>query len=132
MTIEIGDHIRTYRKAKGMTQKELAKLIGKSYSLIQKYEMGITQPPIDVLEKIAHVLEVSISDLTKKTLVLELPDTIGKVFDFRDDIEKEIDEILDTLNTEGKKKALGYLRDLSLLPKYTGNEEQMQKEKEYK
>lgn len=107
-------------------------MIGKSYSLIQKYEMGITQPPIDVLEKIAHVLEVSISDLTKKTLVLELPDTIGKVFDFRDDIEKEIDEILDTLNTEGKKKALGYLRDLSLLPKYTGNEEQMQKEKEDK
>lgn len=121
MTIEIGDHIRTYRKAKGMTQKELAKLIGKSYSLIQKYEMGITQPPIDVLEKIAHVLEVSISDLTKKTLVLELPDTIGKVFDFRDDIEKEIDEILATLNIEGKKKALEYLRDLAMLPKYTEN-----------
>lgn len=54
----IGENIRRLRKAAGMTQRELATRIGKSFSLIQKYEMGIVIPPITVIRKMADALNV--------------------------------------------------------------------------
>lgn len=52
----LGGNIQKARKAAHMTQKDLAAAINKSYSLINKYESNSTQPPIDVLIKIADVL----------------------------------------------------------------------------
>ena len=36
----IGNNIKSYRQKKGITQKQLASLIGKTESSIQKYEAG--------------------------------------------------------------------------------------------
>ena len=54
----ISENIRSVRIQKGITQKELAKRIKKSYSSVQKYEMGIAVPPLSVVEKIAEALGV--------------------------------------------------------------------------
>lgn len=54
----LGGNIQKARKAAHMTQRSLAAAIGKSYSLINKYESNSTQPPIDVLMKIADALGV--------------------------------------------------------------------------
>ena len=54
----IGSNIRRLRKAAKLTQRDLAMRIDKSFSLIQKYEMGIVRPPVAVIKKIADVLNV--------------------------------------------------------------------------
>ncbi len=59
----IGENIKTYRKLKQKTQKELATEIGKSVSSVQKYELGIAIPPYAVLDKIAEALKVNFFDL---------------------------------------------------------------------
>ncbi|WP_077532626.1 helix-turn-helix domain-containing protein [Massiliimalia massiliensis] len=61
--MSIGSNIKAARKAKGITQKELSKKINKTFSSVQKYELDIIQPPVDVIRDIAGALEVKVSDL---------------------------------------------------------------------
>ncbi|MCD8091018.1 MAG: helix-turn-helix domain-containing protein, partial [Clostridiales bacterium] len=51
-------NIRRFRKGK-MTQKELAEKIGKTESSVRKYEKGLVNIPLDVIEKIASALRVA-------------------------------------------------------------------------
>lgn len=53
----IGEKIKKIRKENKITQTELANLIGKTPSSIQKYEYGLTSIPLEVLEKISNVLK---------------------------------------------------------------------------
>lgn len=48
---------------KGITQTELAKRLGKSFSTINAYCSNRKQPSLELLSKIADVLSVSIKDL---------------------------------------------------------------------
>lgn len=73
---KIGMNIKKYRKGK-MTQQELADKIGKTESSIRKYEKGLVIIPLDVLNKIATVLDVRITDL------------MG-ISDYTDNIENEM------------------------------------------
>ncbi len=59
----IGENIKTYRKAKKLTQEDLANLINKSESSIRKYEKGLVEIPNTVIEYIAAALEVDTVDL---------------------------------------------------------------------
>lgn len=56
--VQIGKNIYTYRKAKRLTQKQLAELIDRAESSIQKYEKGDVEIPNTVLQKIADTLEI--------------------------------------------------------------------------
>jgi len=61
----IGERIAIYRRRRGLTQLVVAGLIGRSESWLSQVERGIR--PIDrlsVLIDIAHVLKVSVTDLT--------------------------------------------------------------------
>ena len=51
-----GEFIREKRKEKKMTQEELAHRIGVKHSVISKYENGLIEPSIEVLNKIADAL----------------------------------------------------------------------------
>ena len=69
---KIGENINTYRKAKKLTQKQLADLIDKAESSVQKYEKGETEVPISVLEKISTVLDIPLQyllDWTKQEFI---------------------------------------------------------------
>ena len=59
---KIGKSIKQFRQRRNLTQNELASLIGKTGSSIQKYESGVTEVPLSVLEKIAHVLGCHVLD----------------------------------------------------------------------
>ena len=56
---EIGQSIKQARKRTGLTQLELARIIGKTESSIRKYEKGLVQIPIDVIERISKALETT-------------------------------------------------------------------------
>jgi len=55
---KIGLSIKLARKQAHLTQQELAEKIGKTTSSIRKYEKGLTQIPIDVVDRIATALNV--------------------------------------------------------------------------
>lgn len=91
----IGANIRKYRKQNKLTQTELGKLIGKTESSIRKYERGYVIIPLDVLDKIANVLNVptyQIIDISKKVNSLEIVEkfleSIGYIYEFTHDVEK--------------------------------------------
>ena len=43
---KIGKSIKQFRQRRNLTQNELASLIGKTGSSIQKYESGVTEVPL--------------------------------------------------------------------------------------
>ncbi|WP_461114290.1 helix-turn-helix domain-containing protein [Spirosoma jeollabukense] len=55
---QIGQQIREARKAKGLTQKELAVKLGVGETTVSHYEAGKQNLTIETLAKIATVLEV--------------------------------------------------------------------------
>jgi transcriptional regulator with XRE-family HTH domain len=54
----IGRRIREAREAKGLTQAELASLIGTTPSAVSNYEKGVSHPKEAILYKLIKVLEV--------------------------------------------------------------------------
>ena len=65
----LGEHIMLIRKQKNLSQAALGKAIGTSGDIIGRYERSIITPSIDVVSKIADVLEVSIDFLIGKTSI---------------------------------------------------------------
>ena len=60
---KIGDRIRKYRKAQGMSQELLAEKIGISVTHMSHIETGNTKLSLPVLVELAKVLEVQTDDL---------------------------------------------------------------------
>jgi transcriptional regulator with XRE-family HTH domain len=58
LTQTVGDRIRWARERKELTQKELAKYVGKSRAAVVQYEMGRIAAPLSVVNQLANVLDV--------------------------------------------------------------------------
>ncbi|MGB9682870.1 MAG: helix-turn-helix domain-containing protein [bacterium] len=61
--MKLGKVVKQLRKEKGLTQKELAKKIGKSERLITYFERGVLNPSLETLYEIAKVLDIPISEI---------------------------------------------------------------------
>ena len=61
--IELGERIAKTRKDTGLTQEQLASLIGINQPVIASYEIGRRRIPIPVLVRIAEVLNVYVEDI---------------------------------------------------------------------
>lgn len=57
--MNIGTNIKKYRKEKGLTQRELADKLNIATNSLSRYEIGERRPPIDMIEKIAEILNVT-------------------------------------------------------------------------
>ena len=62
--LETGEKIRFLRESKGMSQEQLAELVGVSKNSIHRYENGTVEMKMIMMFRIAFVLEVSSYDLT--------------------------------------------------------------------
>lgn len=61
----LADNIRYLRKKRGWSQDYLAERLGyKSYTTIQKWESGVSEPPLKKAHAIANLFGVDINDLT--------------------------------------------------------------------
>lgn len=56
-------NIRQIRKARGLTQKQLADMIDVSESIISQYENGKKSPSNETLLKLGEALDCSVSDI---------------------------------------------------------------------
>ena len=60
---KLGKRIRKARRDKKMSQEELADRVGLHYTTISRIEKGISNPPVQTIDKISKALKVQLSDL---------------------------------------------------------------------
>jgi len=58
----VGSRIKSIRKNRKLTQKELGEKVGVKHNTISSYENGTNEPEQDILFRLADVLNVSIND----------------------------------------------------------------------
>lgn len=129
----IGERIKAFRLARGMTQKELGAQMGIDQSTVRKYEAGKLNPKIETVKKIADALGVDMNALYGET------ETDSRDFDsilisdylrgaerlaknpFIDSSSKQTVELMEyfcCLNQEGKCTAVERLRELTEIERY--------------
>lgn len=59
-------NIKNAREAKGMTQEQLAKLLGVTQGAVAQWENGLTHPTFDKLVTLAEALSLTVDELTKE------------------------------------------------------------------
>ena len=74
MQKQVGEKIRMYRKFRNMSLEELATRIYKSRSILSKYELGESVFDMDVLYRIADVLEIEPAQLLEPRKAKASPD----------------------------------------------------------
>lgn len=57
--MNIGNNIKKYRLAKGLTQEELALQFNKTKATIARWESGENRPDADTIKEICRTLEIS-------------------------------------------------------------------------
>ena len=110
MSLKINEQIMALRKQKGITQGELADVLGVSNQSVSKWESGQCCPDIQLLPTLAAYFEVSIDELMGVDVLKTEP---------RSDIEEENDtnindtllgdavELLGKMHMSGSTKLLG-------------------------
>ena len=63
--MRFGDNLKRARKAKGLTQQQVADHIHIHRTTYTKYETQSVEPPFPVLRLLADFLQVSVDDLLK-------------------------------------------------------------------
>lgn len=116
----IGELIKQYRNDKGMTQKQLAEMLGLAEITIRQYETNKREPKIPMLRRIAKILGVSFQDLT-------VPGSITTEMNFDSDEEATlylgIIGNLEKMNIEGYKETKHYTDYLLSNSKYIDSDE---------
>ncbi len=95
----IAARTRAARKARNMTQAELADAVSRTVEAISNIERGLSLPPIDLLHRIATTLNVPLVDL------LEEPAAAGAIGE-RAALEMAVRTIGASLTIEGLRVAV--------------------------
>lgn len=59
LDMDFPERLAQLRKARNLTQRQLAELVGVHFTQLQRYESGASQPTLDVLRRLAVSLGVS-------------------------------------------------------------------------
>lgn len=83
--MSVGQKIREYRKARGMTQQQIADLFGIKTASVSEWESGKSTPSTDKLVRLAKALGCQISDLLERTsgATVDLADPDGDAVSIR-------------------------------------------------
>lgn len=109
-----GKKLRECREAKSLSQKDLAKLLNTSYSVIGKYERDEMLPSIEAAKKIAKLIDTTVGyllgevkdmDVFKDTAMLKrLNDITALKEDDKKHILYTIDHLLASVKTQAAYK----------------------------
>ena len=65
----LGENIRFLRTKKGYSQDDIANMLGyKWFTTIQKWESGVSEPPLKALKKLSEIFNIDMNDLATKKL----------------------------------------------------------------
>lgn len=110
-----GERILKQRKQAGLTQKALGKLCDMPDSQIRQYELGMVEPKINTIRRIATALNISIAELVDDWSVYSKEEIEA---DLENKSEKDLLDNYRKLNTSGQQKADNYVEDLTKIPEY--------------
>lgn len=141
----LAEKMKQIRETKGMTQKEVASLMGVSQQAYGQYESGTREPKMDTLNRIAKALGVSKYELLRATLendadfvnsdwfaemsdddILEamLPpspnevETLKKSLIHQKELLDSINNAFYSLNEEGQEEAAKRIEELTQISRY--------------
>ena len=66
----INENIKHFRKTRGMSQEEMAVKLNVVRQTVSKWEKGLSIPDADVLIEMANLLDVSVSQLRRVSIVM--------------------------------------------------------------
>ncbi len=99
-TLRFAQNLKLIRKGRGLTQEQLAKMIGLTSQSIINYEKGTTFPTGNRLEKLLEVLEVDSEQLLGKETRYESEKKMLRFIDNKARIQLAMEE----LETEEEKR----------------------------
>lgn len=105
------DNIKTIRKKRGLTQEELAIRVNVVRQTVSKWEKGLSVPDADMLQRMAEVLEVPVSELLGEEQKME---------ENRNEIAEQLSRINEQLAIKNRRAkrlwtAVGAVLGLALL-----------------
>ena len=115
-----GRRMKVARSTKGLTQQEMADLLGVTQQAYQKYEGG-RDFRSSMLVRMCVILECSPNWLLGM-------DDAGERLEPEDPILVSLRRKCEALNAKGQRKMLDYADDLECNPRYTGRKSSMAKE----
>ena len=91
---KIGTFLKELRKEKGLTQEQLAEILGVAGRTVSRWETASTMPDLSILIRLAEYYDVEIKEILdgerrNDTMDKELKETLEKVADYSE-IEKQI------------------------------------------
>ncbi|MBO5986218.1 MAG: helix-turn-helix transcriptional regulator [Lachnospiraceae bacterium] len=63
MEIRLAENIKNYRKQKGLTQEQLAEVMGVSVGAVHKWEAGLSVPELNLIVRLADFFDASVDVL---------------------------------------------------------------------
>lgn len=130
----LGENIRFLRTKKGYSQDDIASKLGyKSFTTIQKWESGVSEPPLKALKKLSEIFNIDMNDLATKKLSTDTNndnnvyylDVGGIVIEVnpakqeQTEAAKRILAYCNKLNNKGIKEAAKRVEELTYIPEYT-------------
>lgn len=110
----IGDQIKKAREAAGLSQVELAKMLGISKGSVGNYESGYSSPKEDILLRIMNTLNIDANFLFSG-----LYDSVEKSISPLVDAKKaHLTQLYDSLNGEGQTLVVDYAEHIASKPQY--------------
>ena len=91
------NNLKLIRRAKGLSQKDLANKTGLTIRIISYYENEATSPPIDKIEIIAKALGVTVADLLNDKVTKNIKTSF-------DDIDSKMLKKISKINTLPQKE----------------------------
>lgn len=85
----LAERIRIYRKALGMSQKELAERLGRAQTVVSSWEIGTGVPDANYLPTLAKALEVSIADICGTADVKSADETLLDAYHRADEVTQK-------------------------------------------
>lgn len=92
LDLHIGDKLRVRRSQLGLTQNNLAKLLGLTFQQVQKYEHGTNRLSASRLFETAHALKVPVTYFFEDAPVIKTPSFAGMSESEQDAIEDAPEE----------------------------------------
>lgn len=113
-----GDRLRKARKDNGLTQKQLADLIGAKHNSISDWENNKNRPDPDTIEYICDALEIPVSRLFSESVQNKKSPELTEVSSRDDKNKQELLQIYDGLNADGQTNMMIYAHFLSEQSQY--------------
>lgn len=61
--LRVGNIIKNARLKKGLTQRQLGEMIGKSNNVLTNWEKGVNSPDVDMIEQLCSILDIQVNEM---------------------------------------------------------------------